>query len=134
MRLLLGILKGAVVGGLIGLGAYQLDWGGGLHWVTYGVVGFMVGLLVGRPFWTHLRDKNSTVVIAVLKAIVGYGVAVGIYAVVAKAWGGFDISMGEETRRFHDWQHFFGAAVGALYGGFVEVDDAVPAEKKRLEA
>jgi hypothetical protein len=135
VRLLLGLLKGAVIGGLIGLGAYQLDLTGGMHWVTYGVVGFMVGMLVGRPFWSHLRDKNSTVVIAVLKAVVGYGVAVGIFAIVAKAWGSFDVSLGDETRKLYNWQHIFGAAIGALYGGFVEVDDAIPVDgKKKLES
>jgi hypothetical protein len=132
VRLVLGLIKGTVIGGLLGLAAYQLGWTGGLHWLTYGLVGFMVGLLVGRPIWSHLIDKNSTVVVSVLKGIVGYGIGIGIYALVAKAWGGggdFQL-MGEGERVIYDWQPLFGAIVGAIYGAWVEVDDAPPAEPK----
>lgn len=132
MRLVLGLIKGTVIGGLLGLAAYQLGWTGGLHWLTYGLVGFMVGLLVGRPIWSHLIDKNSTVVVSVVKGIVGYGIGVGVYALVAKAWGGgseFQL-MGEGERVLYDWQPLFGAIVGAIYGAWVEVDDAPPAEAK----
>ena len=47
LKLLLGLLKGAVVGGLIGLGAFKLDLDGGLHWLTYGLAGALVGLIAG---------------------------------------------------------------------------------------
>jgi hypothetical protein len=130
VRLILGLLKGALIGGAVGAGAYALDLGGGFHWVTYGLVGAFVGLLVGRPFWVHLSDKSSTVVVSVLKAIVGYGVAVGIYALVAKVWGGFELTvMDYGTRNLYDWQPLLGAGIGALYGAWVEVDDTPAAEK-----
>lgn len=126
MRLLLGLIKGIVIGGLVGLGAYSLGLGGAFHWLTYGLVGFMVGLLVGRPIWSHLVDKHSTVVVAVLKGIVGYGVGVGVYALVAKVWGGGDpIAIADYgARRIQDWQPLFGAIVGGVYGIWVELDDA----------
>ena len=53
-----------------------------------------------------------------------------IYAIVAKAWGGMDISFQDETRNLYDWQPLFGAIVGALYGAFVEADDAPSKDSK----
>lgn len=124
MRLILGLIKGTIVGGLVGLGAYVLGKSGAWHWITYGLVGFMVGLLVGRPIWSHLMDKSSTVVVSVLKGIVGYGFGVGLYAVIAKVWGGMDIDFAGNVRNLYDWQPVLGAAIGGLYGAWVEVDDA----------
>jgi hypothetical protein len=127
LRLLLGLVKGAVLGGGLGYGAYALGLGGGFHWVTYGLVGALVGLLCGRPVWSHLRDSSSTMWTAILKAVVGYGVGVGLYALVAKAWGGFELALMGEARNVVDWTFVLGGAIGAIYGAFVEVDDAAPA-------
>lgn len=136
LRLLLGLLKGGVIGGAVGYGAYALGLGGAFHWITYGVVGALVGLLVGRPVWSHLLDKGSTSWTAIIKGMFGFGVGVGLYALAAKVWGGFELSLMDETRLTHDWQFIMGGAIGALYGAFVEVDDAPPpkaadAPKKR---
>lgn len=132
MRLVLGLLKGAVIGGALGYGAYAAGLGGGFNWVTYGLVGFAVGLLVGRPIWRHLKDTGSTIWTPVLKGVFGFGIGVGIYALVGKAWGTFDLAISAlepEPRRLHDWPFILGGAIGALYGAFVEVDDApAPAE------
>jgi len=133
LRLILGLFKGAVIGGAVGFGAYGIGLTGGFNWVTYGLVGVMVGLLVGRPIWSHLMDKKSTAVVSILKAVVGYGVCVGIYAIVAKAWGGFDLTIADETRNLYNWQYILGAGIGAIYGAWVELDDAPPAEKKQLK-
>jgi hypothetical protein len=133
LRLVLGLVKGAVIGGGIGFGAYSAGMDGGFHWLTYGVIGAMVGLLVGRPIWSHLLDKSSTMWTSILKAVFGYGVGVGIYAIVGKAWGGFDLTIADETRNLTDFQHVFGAVIGALYGAFVEVDDAPPKADKKSE-
>lgn len=126
LRLLIGLVKGAVVGGAVGYGAYYLGLGGAFHWITYGVIGALVGLLCGRPFWSHLLDKSSTTWTAILKGIFGFGVGVGLYAIVAKAWGGFELSLMDETRLVQDWPFALGGAIGALYGAFVEVDDKPP--------
>ena len=131
MRLILGLLKGAVVGGALGYGAYAAGLTGGFHWITYGLIGAFVGLLAGRPIWSHVADKSSTVWTAVLKGIFGYGVAVGLYALVAKAWGGFNLSLAGETRNLYDWQFILGGGIGALWGAFVEMDDAPAKQKKQ---
>jgi hypothetical protein len=127
MRLILGVVKGAVIGGALGYGAYAAGLGGGFHWVTYGVIGFAVGILVGRPIWSHLLDRSATVWTAVLKGIFGFGIGVGIYALASKVLPSFDLELLGETHAAHEWPFVLGGAIGALYGGFVEVDDAPPA-------
>jgi hypothetical protein len=134
LRLLLGLIKGLVIGGAIGYGAYYLGLTGVFHWITYGLVGALVGLLVGRPVWSHLLDRSSTTWTAIIKGVFGFGVGAGLYALVAKAWGGFDLTLMNETRVLHDWQFVLGGAIGALYGAFVEVDDAPPRSSKEQEA
>lgn len=133
LRLILGLVKGLVIGGAVGYGAFALNMRGGLNWLTFALVGALVGFLVGQPFWAHLRDRSSTIFTPILKAVVGGGIAVGMYAIVAKAWGGFDLSIADETRRIYDWQHIMGAAIGGLYGAFVELDDAADAPPKPKE-
>ncbi|MBA3540778.1 MAG: hypothetical protein H0T79_14295 [Deltaproteobacteria bacterium] len=136
LKLLIGLLKGAVIGGAVGFGAFALknSSGFGNAWLTYGVVGALVGLLCGKPIWSLVRDKNSTNIIAILKAAFGFGVGCGLYAIIAKAWspsalmvGGYDV---------FSWPVSLGAAIGAVYGGFVELDDSVgdPAPKAKTAA
>jgi hypothetical protein len=124
-KLLLGMLKGLVIGAALGYGAYALGLDGGFHWLTYGLVGLLVGFLVGKPIWSLIADKNATFVVGVLKALFGFGVGVGLYALVAKAWGGFEITLNGETHWLHDWQPILGGVIGAVYGGFIELDDSV---------
>jgi hypothetical protein len=129
VKLLVGILKGAVIGGAVGYGAYALAQATnfGNPWLTYGLVGALVGLVVGRPIWSLIRDKDQTSWIAILKAAFGFGIGCGLYAIVAKVWnpsavmvGGYDI---------FSWPPILGGAIGAVYGGFVELDDSIGADK-----
>ena len=129
-KLVVGILKGAVIGGAVGYGAYALAsaTGFGSPWLTYGAIGALVGLIAGRPIWSLIRDKNATSWVSILKAAFGFGVGCGLYAIVAKAWNpsalfvnGFDI---------FTWPVTLGGAIGAVYGGFVELDDAIGDDKK----
>ena len=142
VKLLVGLLKGAIIGGGIGYGAYALWQATDFDnpWLTFGVVGALVGLLVGKPIWSLIRDKNSTTVIALIKAAFGFGVGCGLYALVAKAAGlhmtisGYDVFA---------WSPTLGGAIGAVYGAFVELDDSIgddaakakqPAELKEASA
>ena len=128
VKLLIGILKGAIIGGAIGYGAFALDLSGGFDWITYGLVGAFVGLLVGKPLWSLIRDKNTTTVIGILKAVFGFGVGCGLYAIIAKAWGGGYLMIADHN--VFAWQPTLGGAIGAVYGGFVELDDAIGDDKK----
>lgn len=133
LRLLLGLLKGGVIGGGLGYGAYQLGLGEGWGWVLYGVVGFLVGFLVGRPFWSHLFDKRSTVWTAILKGAFGFGAGVGLWALAAKVAGDPVLAFAGESHSLTGWQPLFGAVVGAIYGAWVEIDDP-PGQKKKDDA
>jgi len=135
-KLLVGILKGAVIGGALGYGAYALGQSTGFvnPWIIYGLIGAIVGLFVGRPIWSLIRDKDSTSVIAILKSVFGFGIGCGLYALVAKVWNpSLAISTIENV---FAWPPTLGGAIGAVYGGFVELDDAIgddkPAPKKLL--
>ena len=126
VRLILGLLKGAVLGAALGFGAEQIGLAGGWGYVVYGLVGFAVGLLVGRPIWSHLLDKNSTVWTAVLKGIFGFGVGVGLYAIAHNAIGDPKVALVGPARPITEWTYLFGGIVGAIYGAWVEIDDAPP--------
>jgi Na+/proline symporter len=129
IKLLVGILKGAVIGGALGYGAFALGQSTGFDnpWIIYGLIGALVGLFVGRPIWSLIRDKNSTTVISILKSAFGFGIGCGLYAIVAKAWNPtLAISTIENV---FAWPPTLGGAIGAIYGGFVELDDAVGDDK-----
>jgi hypothetical protein len=128
LKLFVGILKGAVIGGALGYGAYQLGLATGFTnpWLTFGLIGAFVGLFVGKPIWSLIRSKESTTWISVLKSLFGFGIGCGLYAIVAKAWGGVWMI---ENVNVIAWPPTLGGAIGAVYGGFVELDDAIGDDK-----
>ncbi len=132
VKLLVGLLKGAVIGGAVGYGAYALAdaTGFGNPWLTYGVVGMLVGLLVGRPLWSLIKDKSATTWVGVLKAAFGFGVGCGLYALVAKVWDP-DFKVAGYIAQ---WPPFVGGLIGAAYGGFVELDDAIGEDAAKAQA
>lgn len=140
VKLLVGLLKGAAIGGAVGYGAYALAnaTGFGNAWLTMGLIGALVGLFVGRPLWALLKDKNQTNIIAIIKAVFGFGVGCGLYALFAKAWGPDPSLVVVEGISLLYWPPTLGAAIGGLYGAFVEFDDSIgddpAAAKKRLPA
>jgi hypothetical protein len=133
LRLVLGLLKGGVIGGALGYAAYSLGLGAGWGWLVYGAVGSLVGFFVGRPFWSHLFDKKSTVWTSILKAMFGFGVGVGLWALGAKVAGDPKLALAGETHSLTQWQPIFGAIVGVLYGAWVEVDDPPVKKDKPAE-
>jgi hypothetical protein len=134
LKLLVGILKGAVIGGALGYGAYALGEVPVLTnpWVLYGLIGVIVGLFVGKPIWTLIRDQNATIWIAVLKGAFGFGIGCGLYALIAKV---IDPSLAISTiPNVFAWPPALGGAIGALYGGFVELDDAIGEDPSKKPA
>jgi hypothetical protein len=139
VKLLVGLLKGAAIGGAVGYGAFALENATGFYssWLTMGLIGALVGLFVGRPLWALLKDKNTTNIIAILKAAFGFGVGCGLYALLAKAWAPDPklLVVGDFPLLY--WAPTVGAAIGGVYGAFVELDDSIgddPAPKKKLPA
>ncbi|MBC8133973.1 MAG: hypothetical protein H7X95_13395 [Deltaproteobacteria bacterium] len=122
--LLLGILKGGVIGAAIGYFASQTGFAtGALAFLLYGVIGAVVGLLCGRPVW-----RQETIWTSILKALVGFGVGVGAAFAGHKWLGGVHIPVafipGAVDHALPDVPALFGAAVGIVYGVLMEVDDA----------
>lgn len=134
-KLFVGILKGLVIGGALGFGAHALGQSAGFYspWLTFGVIGALCGLLVGKPIWRLVKDAEQTSWIGVIKAAFGFGVGCGLYALLAKVWGpspllidGFgDVFAHPAT---------VGGAIGAIYGGFVELDDGIGDPPKQIAA
>jgi hypothetical protein len=140
VKLLVGLLKGAVIGGAIGYGAVALAdaTGFGNMWLTIGLIGAFVGLFVGKPLWALLKDKNQTNIIAIIKAAFGFGVGCGLYALLAKAWAPDPDMLVIAEQQVLYWPPTVGALIGGIYGAFVEVDDSIgddgskkPAEPKK---
>lgn len=130
----MGILKGAVIGGAVGYGAYALNTATGFAnpWLTYGAIGAIVGLIAGRSIWSLIRDKNATTWVAILKAAFGFGVGCGLYAIIARVWNPAALMVGDYN--VFTWPVTVGGAIGAVYGGFVELDDAIGDDKKAAPA
>jgi hypothetical protein len=129
VKLLVGILKGAVIGAALGYGAHALGQATGFSnpWLTFGLIGAFVGLFVGKPIWSLIRDKNATIWISVLKSAFGFGIGCGLYALIARAISpSWIISDGINL---FTWPVTLGGAIGAVYGGFVELDDAMGDDK-----
>ena len=128
IKLLLGLLKGAVIGGALGYGAFALGDVPVLSnpWVLYGLIGAIVGLFVGKPIWSLIRDPNTTSWVAILKAAFGFGIGCGLYALLVKAWGP---TLEVSGYNVFAWSPTLGGLIGAVYGGFVELDDAIGDDK-----
>jgi hypothetical protein len=124
VRILLGALKGGVVGAGIGYLASSGGVASGpLALLVYAVIGALVGVVCGRPFWRH-----ETIFTPLLKALFGVGVGVGLYFLSRKLLGGLHVPIaaipGSTDHPVSEVPAMIGTAVGALYGMFVELDDA----------
>jgi hypothetical protein len=124
VRILLGALKGGVVG--LGIGYLASRAGvttGALALLAYAGIGALVGVVCGRPFWRH-----ETIFTPLLKAIFGAGVGIGLYFLSRKFLSGMHVPIaaipGSTDHPVSQVPAFIGTAVGALYGIFVELDDA----------
>ena len=133
VKLLVGLLKGAAIGGAVGYGAVALADATGFKnwWLTVGLIGALVGLFVGKPLWALLKDKNQTNIIALIKAAFGFGVGCGLYALLAKAWAPDPELLVVADQKLLYWPPTVGALIGGLYGGFVELDDSIGDDAKK---
>jgi hypothetical protein len=128
-RLVLGILKGAVVGAAVGVGAWKLGLAGGaLAFAAYGLVGALVGVVCGKPIW-----RQETLWTPLLKGIFGFAIGSGLYWGARKLFGGahlaFASGFGAPDRPFVEIPYLVGPLIGLIYGAFVEVDDSSGAKE-----
>lgn len=116
MRIILGILKGLVVGGGVGFGAFKLGLPSKLGFLVCGVAAALAGLLAGRPPWKH-----DTLVTPIIKMVFGFGVGAGLYyGWDALGLGGHVASLGGPVEVAAVAAP---AAIAVLYATFVEIDD-----------
>jgi len=121
VRAILGLLKGVIIGGGLGYGFKYLGPladSNVMHYLLYAAIGALVGFIAGKPFWRH-----ETIWTPVVKAIVGAGVAIGLYLLVAKPLGDPKLTFLGPEVRVTSVPYLLGAAIGAVYGIFVEIDD-----------
>lgn len=134
-RLLIGIVKGLLVGALIGFGLAKLGFAAPMAIIAYlaaAVTGVLIGLVAGKPIWA--KDAKIE---AGMKAFVGALLGAGLmYA--ARRWltmplpialgplSAANVSLGEaatSTGTLGGMAVTSLAAIAALLGGFYEVDN-----------
>jgi hypothetical protein len=124
LRVVLGLLKGAVVGGVLGFAALKLGVGGGAAgFLTYALIGGLVGMVCGKPPW-----RQDTFWTSAIKGVVGVGVGVGLFWLGRKLLGGMHVSLPASLgvppdRSIAELPIILGPLVGAIWGGIVEIDD-----------
>jgi hypothetical protein len=126
VRVLLGLVKGGMVGAVVGFAASRVGLGAGATaWLVYGVVGFLVGLVCGKPPW-----RQETVWTSIVKGVIGLAVCMGLFWVSRKVFGGMQapaqllapLGVGD-GRALVSVPALLGPLIGIVYGVFVEVDD-----------
>jgi hypothetical protein len=131
LRLLVGIIKGAIVGGGIGFGLLKLGWTGSLFaYLACAAVGALVGVVAGRAPW-----KAETIWTPVVKMVFGAMVGVGLCVVAFKLLPDptFAVKqLGSEPLHFHSGP-VLAPLIGLLYGAFVEIDDGGKAKEDKKE-
>jgi len=122
-RILLGLLKGGVIGAVIAYLAERAGiTSGTLALLVYGVIGAVAGLVCGKPLW-----RQDTLFTPLLKAIFGFGVGVAATFVARKFLSGVTLPIavipGAADHPFPDVPLLLGPAIGILYGSLIELDD-----------
>jgi hypothetical protein len=125
LRVLLGILKGAVIGGAIGYGASRVGLGhGATGYLIYAGTGFLVGLVCGKAIW-----RQETLWTPALKGLFGAGILSGLYWGATKVLGhmmpplALPSSFAPPATALIDLPQLLAPALAVVYGVFVEVDD-----------
>lgn len=124
-RLLIGIVKGLVVGGLIGFGLVKLGLalpGAVIAYLAAAVTGVVIGLVAGKPIWA--KDAKIE---AGAKAVVGALLGVGLMA-AARHWLTMALpfqvaNITPEGATVGGFSMTSLAAIAALLGGFYDADN-----------
>jgi hypothetical protein len=66
-----------------------------------------------------------------LKAAFGFGIGCGLYALVAKVWSPAPRLLMISGQDVLAWTPTLGGAIGAVYGAFIEIDDAIGDDSKK---
>ena len=119
VRVILGFIKGAIIGGGIGFGLLRLGWTTSiLAYLACALVGAVVGVVAGRAPW-----KAETICTPVVKMIVGAVIGVGLCAVGYKLLPNPSFHLQDLGELELHSGPVLAPLIGILYGIFVEVDD-----------
>ena len=146
-RLLFGIIKGIIVGGLVGFALAKMGFvapGAVIAYIGAAVTGVLIGLVAGKPIWA--KDAKIE---AGMKAVVGALLGAGLMWAARRWLGGVPIpfslgALAEPSRSLHETGSFGtvgGLAltslpvVAGLLGAFYEVDNtpAASTDEKKSE-
>jgi hypothetical protein len=135
-RLLIGIVKGLLVGSLLGFGLVKLGLampGPIVAYLAAAVTGVITGLVAGKPIWA--KDAKIE---AGTKAVVGALLGVGLMA-AARNWLmiALPISLGSlapEHATFGGFAMTALAGIAGLLGGFYEADNDSTGEEEHPPA
>src|SRR5438477_5541978 len=118
LRVIVGILKGAIIGGGVGYGLVVLGWPSSFFaYVACAAVGAIVGVVAGRAPW-----RAETIWTPVIKMIVGALIGAGLCFVGFRFLPDPQFHLAGVELGLHS-APLLAPAVGVLYGIFVEVDD-----------
>lgn len=130
-RLIIGILKGLVVGGLLGFALLKLNLGlfvGGLAFVAYlaaALSGVVVGLIAGKPIWAK-DAKIEAGMKAFVGALLGAGLMFGLRKLELPLADTVPAALGVATKDPQTLGTFSVTAlalVASVLGGFYEADN-----------
>lgn len=135
-RLLIGIVKGLMVGALLGFGLVKLGLpmpGALVAYLAAAVVGIVTGLVAGKPIWA--KDAKIE---AGSKAVVGALLSLGLMA-AARTWLLVPLpitlgSLAPEHATLGGFAMTSLAAIAALLGGFYEADNDSSGEEEAAPA
>lgn len=124
-RLLLGLVKGLLIGGAIGAGAhFGLRWTSATGLLAYLLAmgsGATAGILGGKPPW-----RQETWIETVLKAVAGLGIGALVYWITS-TWAAFGIPFAlpsvEAGTPWTSVPLLVSTAIGVLFGTLVELDN-----------
>jgi hypothetical protein len=134
MRILVGLIKGALVGGGIGYGLLRLGLTSTIFvYLACALVGALVGVVAGRAPW-----KAETIWTPVLKMVVGAAIGAGLAALGLRVLPEHVFSIAGVGELALASAPVLALGVGVLYGMFVELDDGgdkpEPAAKPKRSA
>ena len=119
VRVILGLLKGAIVGGGLGVALLKLGWTSGVFaYLACAVVGALVGLVAGRAPW-----QAETIWTPVVKMIAGALVGTGLCFVGMRFLPDPSFHVNELGDLHLRSAPLLAPLIGILYGVFVEIDD-----------
>lgn len=137
-RLLIGIVKGLVIGGLLGFGLVKLGMalpGAVIAYLAAAVTGVVIGLVAGKPIWA--KDAKIE---AGAKAVVGALLGIGLMA-AARQWLTMPLPISLDalvpagtTLTIGGFAMTSLAAIAALLGGFYDADNDESSEDAQKPA